>query len=123
MSDASIKIAKQIYEAFSHRDRAQLEKLFDKNFHFTSPLDNRLAYDTYFERCWPLSEEAGEFRFIHVVADGPRVFVTYESKTKDGHMFRNTEIVTIKNNKVTEVEVYFGWDLPHKAPPGSFVDE
>jgi len=24
---------------------------------------------------------------------------------------------------VVDVEVYFGWSLPHKAPPGGFVNE
>ena len=53
---------------------------------------------------------------------GNRVFVVYEGRRKGGKRFRNTEICLFQGHQVVEVEVYFGWDLPHPAPPGSFVD-
>ena len=31
--------------------------------------------------------------------------------------------MTIRRGQIVDVEVYFGWDLPHKAPPGGFLDE
>jgi len=31
------------------------------------------------------------------------------------------EIVTARSGQITEVEVYFGWDLPHKAAVGGYV--
>jgi len=36
--------------------------------------------------------------------------------------FANTEVLTIREHQIVEVEVYFGWSLPHKAPQGGFVD-
>jgi len=51
------------------------------------------------------------------------VFVTYEGHTKNGERFRNTEIVTVRNGQIVEVEVYFGWSIPHEAKPGGFVDD
>ena len=51
------------------------------------------------------------------------MFVTYEGRGKDGGAFRNTEIVTVRGGQIVDVEVYFGWDLPHKAPPGGFLDD
>ena len=36
---------------------------------------------------------------------------------------RNCELHTAHNGKLVSVEVYFGWDLPHPAMPGSFVEE
>ena len=39
----------------------------------------------------------------------------------DGHRVRNTEILTVRGAKITEVQAYFGWDLPHKAAVGGFV--
>lgn len=50
------------------------------NFHFTSPLDNRIDRTTYFERCWPNSKQIERFEFINLVSDGDRVFVTYEGR-------------------------------------------
>ena len=62
------------------------------------------------------------FDFINLVTDGDRVFVTYEGRNTNGTRFRNTEILTIRDRHIVDVEVYFGWSLPHKAPPGGFVD-
>jgi len=34
---------------------------------------------------------------------------------------RNTEIFTLRNGKIVDVEVYFGWSIPHEAPEDGFV--
>ena len=121
MTNDPAAIARATYMAFVNKDRAAIEALISDDFHFTSPLDNRLDRKTYFERCWPNSKSIEAFDFIHVVADGNRVFVTYEGQTKD-HRFRNTELLTIRNGQLIEAEVYFGWPIPHKAKPGGFVE-
>lgn len=54
---------------------------------------------------------------------GEQVFVTYWAYGAGGHRFRNTEIVTVRGSQITEVEVYFGWELPHKAATGSYVED
>lgn len=95
----------------------------DTDFHFTSPLDNRLDRETYFRRCWPNSNTIEGFDIIHLCTDGDRVFVTYEGRNTNGHRFRNSEILTIRDHHIVDVEVYFGWPLPHRAPQGGFVDE
>ena len=115
-------IAKAAYRAYETKDRAAIEALIASDFHFTSPLDNRLDRATYFRRCWPNSDVLETFDFIHVVTDDDRVFVTYEARNTDGRRFRNTEILTIRDGHIVEVEVYFGWSLPHKAEQGGFVD-
>lgn len=118
----TVDIARALYEAFAEKDGAAAELLVAEDFHFTSPMDNRLDRRTYFERCWPLSETISGFDFVHLVPDGERVFVTYEGRSTTGHRFRNTEILTIRGVQVVEAEVYFGWTLPHKAPAGGFVE-
>jgi ketosteroid isomerase-like protein len=62
------------------------------------------------------------FEFVNLTSDGDRAFVTYEGRNTDRKRFRNTEILTVRNGKIVEVEVYFGWSIPHKAPAGGFVD-
>jgi predicted enzyme related to lactoylglutathione lyase len=37
--------------------------------------------------------------------------------------FRNTEIVTVRNNQIAKVDVYFGWTIPHEAKPGGLVED
>ena len=69
------------------------------------------------------STDIEAFNFINLVTDGDRVFVTYEGRNTNGRRFRNTEILTIRNELIVDIEVYFGWSLPHKAPSGGFVNE
>jgi ketosteroid isomerase-like protein len=122
MTDDIVAITRASYEAYVTEDRAAIEALLAEDFHFTSsPLDNRIDRTTYFARCWPTSATTEAFEFIHLVADGERVFVTYEGRTSDGRRFRNTEIVTVRARRIAEVEVYFGWSLPHAAPVGGSV--
>jgi hypothetical protein len=104
------------------KDRAVIEALIGDQFSFTSPLDNRLDRATYFQRCWPNSRTLSDFKFINLVQDGERVFVTYEGTATSGKRFRNSEILTVVGGKIVEVEVYFGWSLPHEAPEGGFVN-
>ena len=53
---------------------------------------------------------------------GEQVFATLEARNKKGDRFRNTEIWSFRRGKLVEAEVYFGWTLPHEAPPGGFID-
>jgi len=119
----NVAIARAAYEAYVTKDRDAIEKLIARDFHFTSPLDNRLDRDTYFRRCWPNSKVIDHFDFIHLVPDADRVFVTYEGRNTDGRRFQNTEVLTIRDQQIVDVEVYFGWPVPHRAPQGGFVDE
>lgn len=122
MEDATISIVRKAYQAYIDKDRAAIEAVIGDGFRFTSPWDNRLNKEAYFDRCWKNSETITGFTFIYLVSDGERVFVTYEGDSKTGRRFRNTEIMTVRNGKIVEAEVYFGWPLPHEAPPGGFVN-
>jgi ketosteroid isomerase-like protein len=115
-----ISVATTSYRAYVEKDRATLERLIAEDFRFSSPLDNRIDRQTYFARCWPNSAWLTNFKFIHLVDEGGRVFVTYEASTDRGKVFRNTEILTVRDGKIVEVEVYFGWPIPHEAPAGGF---
>ena len=122
-SDNIVAIVRAAYEAYVAKDLAAIEELIAEDFHFTSPLDNRIDRATYFTRCWPNSEAIKSFDFINLVADGDRVFVTYEGHRANGEGFRNTEIVTVRGNRIVEVEVYFGWSIPHEARRGGFIQD
>ena len=117
-----IDTAKQSYLAFVNSDRAANEAVIADDFHFTSPLDNRIDRSTYFERCWPNHEGIEAFRFVRLIESGDEVIVTYEGKGAGGRVFRNTEVLTIRDGKIVDVEVYFGWNVPHDAPAGGFLD-
>jgi SnoaL-like domain len=115
-------MVRSVYEAYVSKNRAAIEALIADDFHFSSPLDNRLDRAAYFSRCWPNSKDTEGFEFIHLVQHDAQVFVTYEARLTGGHRFRNTEIVTVRGSQIVEVEVYFGWNLPHRAAVGGFVN-
>ena len=121
MPNDPASIARASYLAYVNKDCPAIEALIAPDFHFTSPLDNRIDREAYFRRCWPNSNSIENFDFIHVVPHGDKVFVTYEGRNTDGKKFRNTEILTIRNGQLTEVEVYFGWSIPHEAIEGGFT--
>ena len=116
-----LALVKTSYKAYETKDRAMIEGVIGLDFHFTSPLDNRVDRETYFERCWPNSEHLADFAFIHLVVNEDKAFVTYEARTDSGKRFQNTEIMTLRGGKIVDVEVYFGWSIPHPAPAGAFV--
>jgi ketosteroid isomerase-like protein len=122
MQDANpASVARRSYQAYVDKDRAALERLIGDGFHFTSPLDNRIDRATYFERCWPNNKAIARFKFIHLITDGDRVFVTYEGQNTSGKCFRNTEILTVRHGRIVDAEVYFGWSIPHDAPAGGAI--
>jgi ketosteroid isomerase-like protein len=123
MSDIS-SVVRGVYKAYETKDRAAIEALLAHDFHFTSPLDNRLDRATYFKVCWPNSGSVQRFDLVSLLVDGDKAFVTYEAQWthKGSRAFRNTEVFTVRNGKVVEVEVYFGWSIPHEAPAGSHID-
>lgn len=121
--EETVALVRASYAAFVAKSRESMEQMLAADFHFTSPLDNRIDRSTYFARCWPNSENIESFTFVNLVAARDRVFVTYEGRTRSGHSFRNTEIVTTRGREIVDVEVYFGWSLPHEAAPGEFIDK
>lgn len=122
MADEAAAIVRRCYQAYVDKDRAALEAVIAEDFHFTSPLDNRLDRATYFERCWPNSQTIEGFDFIRILPEGETVVVTYEGRRRAGKGFRNTEVLTLRNGKIVEAEVYFGWTVPHAAKEGGFLN-
>ena len=121
MSDDPVSVAKRALQAYVDSDRAAIEAVIGEGLTFTSPLDNRINRETYFERCWPNHERTAGFDVVSAVRDGERAIITYEGRTHDGKRFRNTEILTVRDGRIRQVEVYFGWSLPHEASEGGFV--
>lgn len=121
MTGPTTDAAKAIYDAYVAKDRAVVERLIADDFRFTSPLDNGLDRDSYLAICWPNSANTEGFEIVHMVEHGAQVFVTYEGWSRQAR-FRNTEILTIRDGKIAEVEVYFGWNVPHDVPTGEHRD-
>ena len=105
------KLARDAYGAYESGDRRVVEELLTEDFTFYSPVDVGIDRATYFERCWPNSELIEAFEFVRLVEAGDEVVVPYESTKTDGSRFRNTEVLTFEGDRISQAEVYFGWDL------------
>jgi ketosteroid isomerase-like protein len=105
------QLAREMYRAFAAGDRSFFEEHLSDDLSFSSPPDPMLDRDGYFERCWPGAGRGQEFEFVRVVESGDEVIVTYEMKKPDGGVGRNTEVLTFEGDRISRVEVYFGWDL------------
>ena len=112
------QVVRACFDAFTARDRKAMEALLADDFHFTSPLDNRLDRDGFFKYCWAGGEEIQGFDIKHLLVEGERVFVTYEARFGK-KVLRNVEIQTVRGGKVVETEVYFGWEVPHPVKEGA----
>jgi ketosteroid isomerase-like protein len=116
-----LAIARACLQAYVDKNRAAIEALLADDFRFTSPIDNGLDRATYLARCWPNSESMRAATVVQAAENCDRAFVVYEAET-GGKRFRNCEMHTTRDGKLVSVEVYFGWNLPHPAGPGQFVE-
>ena len=117
----AIETTKAIFAAFVTKDRASAEALIADELSFTSPYDNGIDRAAYIEICWPNSEWMSDIHFARVAESDGDVFVTYEATTTSGKRFRNTEMLAVRGGKITAIEVYFGWNVPHEVQPGQHI--
>jgi ketosteroid isomerase-like protein len=106
-----LKLVRDVYGAYESGDRAVVEQNLSDDFTFSAPPDVGIDRATYFERCWPSSETTEAFEFERLFEANDEVIVTYEATRTDGRRFRNTEIFGFEGDKISRVEVYFGWDV------------
>ena len=106
-----LEVARECYRAYESGDRSLVEKHLADDYTFFSPADVGIDRATYFERCWPNATLIESYEFKRLVEVGDEVVVTYESRKTDGRRFRNTEVLTFEGDRISQAEVYFGWDL------------
>ena len=106
--DRIADLIRRSFASFRSADRDEIESLLAANFTFTSPYDDHIDRAAYFQRCWP---HAGSFEYHDlkkIFVQGDECFVLYEARSKNGEMFRNTELFSIEGGKIRSVEVFFG---------------
>lgn len=106
---ASTDLVRKCYQAYEDKDRAAIEAILADDFTFSSPLDDNIDRQKYFERCWPNSGNHVHFKIKHMTEADGRVFVTYTCERRDGTRFSNTESFTFNaDGKIRHVDVFFG---------------
>lgn len=101
-------LIRQYFAAYESKDQKAIEALLSDDFSFSSPLDDNISREKYFERCWPISEHLRSLRIEKLLAEGNQAFVTYQTEQADGTTSRNTEFFTSDGKKLKHVDVYFG---------------
>jgi ketosteroid isomerase-like protein len=97
------------FDAYLRQDRAACEALLSDDMTFTSPQDDHIDKAAFLERCFPTAERVSRQELLHVVpADDRNVFIMYEYDLKSGGTHRNTELITVVDGKIVEVQVFFG---------------
>ena len=101
-------LARGVFSAYENVDREAIEALLAAEFTFTSPYDDHIDRDAYFDRCWPGAGHFAGFDLKQISVDGARCFVVYEAHLKSGATFRNTEMFCTADGQVCSIEVFFG---------------
>jgi ketosteroid isomerase-like protein len=105
----NVDVARGLIEAYVEQDRARAESLLATELTFTSPQDDHIDRQAFLERCFPTAERVSRQELIHVVRAGDRdVFILYEYDLKTGGTYRNTELHTVVDGRVVEIQVFFG---------------
>lgn len=97
------------FEAYVRQDRAAAEALIADRLVFTSPQDDHIDRDAFFERCFPTADRVARQELIHLAElDERDVFILYEYDLKIGGTHRNAEVITVVDGRIVEVQVFFG---------------
>lgn len=101
-------VAERLFRAFFDRREKEVRSLLADDFTFTSPYDDAIGRDAYFDRCWPNGDRFTDFAIERSGEAKDGAFISYRVTTVDGLTFRNTEYLEIRDGQVVAVHVYFG---------------
>ena len=106
---SAIEIVEQMFASYIKQDRQTAESLAADGLVFTSPQDDHIDRATYFEKCFPTASRVKwqEIRRIAAATDED-VFVMYEYELASGDVHRNSELITVRDGQVAEIQVFFG---------------
>ena len=109
MPPSNADAVRAFFRSFLAQDRAAAERLVADEFVFTSPQDDHIDRATFFERCFPTADRFKDHQLLEVVpTDGDDVFVLYEYELEGGQRHRNAEVITVRDGRITETQVFFG---------------
>ncbi|MFE7296601.1 nuclear transport factor 2 family protein [Streptomyces sp. NPDC057579] len=106
-------VARACFAAYLAQDRPAMERLLAEEFVFTSPQDDHIDRAAFLEVCFPTADRVRSQEVLDAVPfDGGQVFVRYEYVLTTGERHRNVEVMTVRDGRLTETQVYFGGRFP-----------
>jgi hypothetical protein len=110
-------IVRMSFDAFVRKDRTLMESLLSDDFHFTSPYDDHIDKEEFFERCWPGADQIESIEILSIGVTDSEVLCHYEVRMKDGTRANNMNSFIIRDDMIVEQESFFG-----DPPPGMSRD-
>jgi len=102
-------IVRAMFESYLKQDRQAADALLSEQFSFTSPQDDHIDKATFFGRCFPTADRLVSQELVYVTpTDGDDVFVMYDYILKTGERHRNVELLTVRDGRIIETQVFFG---------------
>ncbi|MFF4700370.1 nuclear transport factor 2 family protein [Streptomyces chattanoogensis] len=112
MSNADV--VRACFASYLAQDREAMDRLLAEDFVFTSPLDDHIGKAAFFERCFPTAHRLRSQEILDAVPAGDdQVFVRYAYELKTGERHRNVEVMTVRDGRITETQLYFGGQFPN----------
>ena len=109
MPPSNADTVRAFFKSYLAQDRAAADRLVAEEFVFTSPQDDHIDRAAFFERCFPTADRFKAHELLAVVpTDGDDVFVLYEYELDGGQRHRNAEVITVRDGRITESQVFFG---------------
>ena len=106
-------VVARCFTAYLDQDRDAAQRLIAEDFVFTSPQDDHIDRDAYFERCFPTADRLRSQQVLTIVdAGADDVFAFYEYELRNGDRYRNVEVHTVRGGRLTQVQVFFGGRVP-----------
>lgn len=108
-ADTPTDVVRASLSSYLYGDRDAAEPLYADDFVFTSPQDDHIDRATFFEKCFPTADRFSDFVLVHVLEAGAdQAVVVYEYEVVGGERYRNAELHTVRDGRITEVQVFFG---------------
>ena len=101
-------LVRRSFAAYMTVARADIEAIFHPDFTFTSPYDDHIGWEDYFDRCWANAATFERFEIQQMSATSGGCFALYEGRSKRGASFRNAEYFRFEDGLIRSVEVFFG---------------
>ena len=106
---SKVEIVRAMFDSYLKQDSRTADLLLADEFVFTSPQDDHIDKVTFFERCFPTADRLVSQDLCYVVpTQNDDVFVMYDYVLKTGERHRNVELLTVRDDRIVETQVFFG---------------
>lgn len=103
-----VDVARAMMTAYREQDAARADDLLDEAFVFSSPQDDHIDKATFMQRCFPTAHRFVRQELLAAEETAAGVFLLYEYELGSGERHRNAEVLTVRDGRIVETQVFFG---------------